>query len=191
LCRSISDLLPSATLIAVDKDPTMAAFFREKLADRLSPVPKPGAVHFLEADLIAVFPWLTQQNLRPDYVFLVNVLYLVDDPAATLRMVAACLDPNGGELRLSNPDERTDLDALLRQLELDLVAAQQLDGLVADFAVLGGFNHQRLSSMLRRLSRDEICRLLRDAGFQRITHITHDHYAGQSLLLSASSARQN
>ena len=66
LCRSISNLLPSATLVAVDKDPTMAAFFRKKLADRLSPVPKPGAVHFLEADLITVFPWLTQQNLRPD-----------------------------------------------------------------------------------------------------------------------------
>ncbi len=186
LCRSISDLLPAATLVAVDSDPTMAEFFRKKLADRLSPVAKPGTVYFLEADLMTIFPWLTQQSLRPDYVFLVNVLYLVDDPAATLRMIAACLSPGGGELRLSNPDERTDLGALLRQLELDLAAAQQLDGLVADFAVLGGFNHERLASMLHRLSSDEICRLVRDAGFKRITHITHDHYAGQSLLLSAS-----
>lgn len=183
-------MLPATTLVAVDSDPTMAASFRRKLADRLSPVPKPGAVCLIEADLMAVFPWLARHSLQPDCVFLVNVLYLVNDPAATLRMIAACLGP-GGELRLSNPDERTDLGALLHQLKQDLAAAQQLDGLVADFAVLGEFNYERLSSMLHRLSRDEICRLIHAAGFQRITHITHDHYAGQSLLLLAEVVLEN
>jgi SAM-dependent methyltransferase len=184
LCLSILDQLPAATLLAVDNDATMAQHFRRKLADRLSPLPMPGRVCFLEADLMAVFPWLKGHNVRPDYVFLANVLYLADDPAATLRAIAGCLRP-GGELRLSNPDERTDIDVLFRQLERDLADVQQLDELSDDFAVLGVFNRQRLSSMLRRLSGAEIRQLVLDTGFQRITHVTHDHYAGQSLLLSA------
>ena len=184
LCLSILDQLPAATLLAVDNDATMAQHFRRKLADRLSPLPMPGRVCFLEADLMAVFPWLKEHSVRPNYVFLVNVLYLLDDPAAALRMIAGCLRPRG-ELRLSNPDERTDLEVLFRQLEQDLVAAQQLDSLAHDFAVLGGFNRQRLSSKLHRLSGAEIYRLVLETGFRRVTHVTHDHYAGQSLLLSA------
>ena len=144
----------------------------------------PGRVCFLEADLMAVFPWLKEHSVRPNYVFLVNVLYLLDDPVAALRMIAGCLRPHG-ELRLSNPDERTDIEVLFRRLEQDLVAAQQLDSLAHDFAVLGGFNRQRLSSKLHRLSGAEICRLVLETGFRRVTHVTHDHYAGQSLLLSA------
>lgn len=184
LCRSILDQLPAATLLAVDNDATMAQHFRRKLVDRLSPLPMPGRVCFFETDLMAVFPWLKAHNVRPNYVFLVNVLYLVDEPAAALRMIAGCLHPHG-ELRLSNPDERTNLEVLFRQLEQDLVAAQQFDSLAHDFAVLGGFNRQRLSPKLHRLSSAEICRLVLEAGFRRITHVTHDHYAGQSLLLSA------
>jgi hypothetical protein len=52
--------------------------------------------------------------------------------------------------------------------------------------VLGRFNRQNLSSALHRLSAAEIRRLVLDTGFRRITHTTHDHYAGQSLLLSAT-----
>jgi SAM-dependent methyltransferase len=185
LCLSIADQLPAATLLAVDNDATMAQHFRRKLADRLSPVPRSGRVCFLEADLMAVFPWLTQHHLQPDYVFLVNVLYLLDDPAKTLRTIAGCLCPRG-ELRLSNPDERTDLNALFCQLERDLADAQQLDDLADDFAVLGQFNRQRLSAALHRLSAADIRRLVLDTGFRRVTHSTHDHYAGQSLLLSAT-----
>lgn len=185
LCLSIADQLPAATLLAVDNDATMAQHFRRKLADRLSPVPRPGRVCFLEADLMAVSGWLARHNLQPDYVFLVNVLYLLDDPGAVLRAIAGCLCPHG-ELRLSNPDEHTDLEALFCQLERDLADAHQLDDLADDFAVLGRFNRQNLSSALHRLSAAEIRRLVLDTGFRRIMHTTHDHYAGQSLLLSAT-----
>ena len=64
--------------------------------------------------------------------------------------------------------------------------AHQLDDLADDFAVLGRFNRQNLSSALHRLSAAEIRRLVLDTGFRRIMHTTHDHYAGQSLLLSAT-----
>lgn len=184
LCLSISEQFPGATLVAVENDAAMAQCFSLKLADRLSTEPRPGRICFVEADLMAILPWLTKHSLQPDYVFLVNVLYLLDDPAAALRTIANCLGV-GGELRLSNPDDQTDLDVLFRHLERDLADAQQLDRLSDDFEALRGFNRQRLSSKLHRLSGAEIRQLVLDAGFGCITHVTHEHYAGQSLLLSA------
>ncbi len=186
LCRALADHFPSAILVAVDHDATMAEVFRRKLADRLSPAPRSGRVCFLEGDIMDVFPLLAHHRLQPDYAFLVNVLYLLNEPARTLRAIAICLRP-GGELRLSNPDERTKLDALFRHLEQDLIDAQQLDALGDDFEALGRFNRQELSPALHRLSSADIRRLLHDAGFRRITHSTHDHYAGQSVLLSATT----
>jgi SAM-dependent methyltransferase len=186
LCQSITNQFSAATLVAVDSDPAMAQHFRQKLAERLSPVPERGRVCLLEGDVTAVFPLLAKHGLRPDYVFLINVLYLLDDPGTTLRAIRECLSPHG-ELRLSNPDERTDLEALFRQLERDLADTQQLDTLADDIAVLEMFNRQHLSSALHRFSAAEIRRLVLDAGFRDITHSTHDHYAGQSLLLSATN----
>lgn len=186
LCLAVTDGLPRATLVAVDNDPTMAAAFRDKLADRLSPVPQPGRVCFLEADLMGVFPLLAEHRLQADYAFLVNVLYLLDNPADALGAIAACLRPQG-ELRLSNPHERTDLEALLRRLEQDLVAEQQRDALADDFAVLRAFNRQDLAASLHRHSAATIRRLVLAAGFRHIAHVTTNHYAGQSLLLSATT----
>jgi SAM-dependent methyltransferase len=184
LCQAIAEQLPAATLLAVEKDAAMAQHFRRKLADRLSLVPTPGRICLLEADLKTVPAWLIKHDLRPDYVFFVNVLYLLEDPEAALRATAGWLCPHG-ELRLSNPDERTDLDALFSQLERDLVDTQQINDLINDFATLRNFNRQRLSLKLHRLSCAETCRLVLESGFRRIAHITHEHYAGQSLLLSA------
>ena len=183
LCRALVDELPAATVVAVDRDPAMAAMFRQKLADRLSPVPQSGRVCFLEGDLMHVFPLLAEHRLRPSYAFLVNVLYLLNDPAGALRAIARCLRP-GGELRVSNPDERTDLEVLLRQLQQDLLDNGQLAALGDDFEVIKRFNRQELSSALRRLSAADIHRLLLEAGF-RCTSGTHHHYAGQSVLTSA------
>jgi SAM-dependent methyltransferase len=185
LCQSIADQFPAATVVAVDSDPAMVKHFREKLAERLSPVPQPGRVFLLEGDVTAVFPLLAQHGLRPDYAFLVNVLYLLADPEATLQAIRDCLSPHG-ELRLSNPDERTDLDALFRQLKRDLADAGQLDEFADDIAVLETFNRQHLSSALHRLSAAETSELVLGSGFREIAHVTHDHYAGQSLLLSAT-----
>lgn len=185
LCQEIADRFPAATVIAVDSDPAMVEHFRQKLSDRLSPLPKPGRVFLVEGDVMSVFPLLAQHGLRPDYAFLVNVLYLLDDPGAALRAIRDALSPKG-ELRLSNPDERTDLDALFRQLRRDLADAGQLDELADDIAVLESFNRRHLSSALHKRSAAEISELVLGAGFRRITHATHQHYAGQSLLLSAT-----
>lgn len=185
LCSSILDQFPTVTLVAVDNDATMAQCFRVKLADRLSAEPSLGRVCFLESDVMAIFPWLAAHHLQPDYAFLVNVLYLLDDPVAALRGIAGCLRP-GGELRLSNPDERTDLDALFRQLERDLADTQHDDDVAEAFSMFGAFNREHLASALNRHSGAELRRLVLDAGFRRITHSTHDHYAGQSLLLAAT-----
>lgn len=184
LSELIAAQLPAATIVAVDSDPAMVQRFRQKLAERLSPVPQPGRIYLIEGDVTAVFPLLARQGLRPDYAFLINVLYLLDDPATILRTIHDHMSPRG-ELRLSNPDERTDLDALLRQLRQDLADAQQFDELAGDIAVLELFNRQNLSSVLHTLSAAELRALVLEAGFQEITHSTHDHYAGQSLLLSA------
>jgi hypothetical protein len=116
----------------------------------------------------------------------VNVLYLLDEPGATLRNIREFLSPHG-ELRLSNPDERTDLDALFRQLKRDLADARQLDELADDMAVLETFNRHSLSSALHRLSAAEISELCRPR-FPRIGR-PHDHYAGQSLVRDGLSPR--
>jgi SAM-dependent methyltransferase len=150
LCRAIADQFPAATVVAVDSDPAMVKHFREKLAERLSPVPQAGRVFLLEGDVTAVFPLLTQHGLRPDYAFLVNVLYLLDDPVTALRAIRASMSPYG-ELRLSNPDEGTDLGALFRQLKRDLADAQLLDEVADDMALLESFNRHSLSSALHRL----------------------------------------
>jgi Methyltransferase domain len=117
LCRAIIDRFPGCTVIAVDRDPSMVQLFRHNLADRLSYVPMAGRVFLLEADISSVFPLLRRIHLRPNYAFLVNVLYLLTNADGVLREIASCLVA-GGELRISNPSERSNVEQLLDRLSV-------------------------------------------------------------------------
>jgi len=184
LSREILAVYPRTTLIAVDRDPSMANFFREKLSFRLADTPTAGSVFFMEVDISEAMDVLGAKGIAADYAFLVNVLFLLQEPEATLRRIARGLKP-GGELRLSNPDEGTDLDALFDRLRLDLMEINEFQRLESEFDALKTFNKQQLLPMLHRFSRDSLQHLLKHASFRKVTHISHDHYRGQSILIFA------
>lgn len=184
LSRAILAAYPGTTLIAVDRDPSMAEAFREKLSSRLAAAPAPGRAYFIEADIADALRRLSRSGVAADHAFLVNVLFLLHDPATTLREIARALKP-GGELRLSNPDEDTDLDALFGRIRRDLTEKSEFQRFASEFEALKAFNEQQLAPMLHRFSRDRLRELLTAGGFGTITHMSHDHYAGQSILISA------
>lgn len=184
LCRDIIDRFPLCTVIAADRDPSMIELLRQNLADRLSGVPMPGRVFLLETEISGVFAQLGTLNLRPNYAFLVNVLYLLTDAECVLRETASCL-ADGGELRISNPSENSSVDQLLDRLKCDLVEAQEFPAMEGAFARVVRFNRDCLRPQLHRWSSAQIRSLLNAAGFSRIVYETHDHYGGQSILISA------
>lgn len=184
LSREILTAYPGTTLIAVDHDSSMAKVFREKLFDRLSDKPRAGSVFFMEKDIAEAMDILSAMALYADYAFLVNVLFLLQEPEAILWEIARTLKP-GGELRLSNPDEDTDLDALFDTIRRELGEKNEFQKFEKEFNMLKTFNETQLLPMLNRFSRETLQDLLRSGGFRTITHISHDHYAGQSILISA------
>ena len=185
LSREILAAYPNTTLIAVDHDPSMAMVFEEKLSNRLSDKPTPGRAFFMEANITEAMSVLSDMGIKADYVFLVNVLFLVPDPETMLRQVAGGLRA-GGELRLSNPYDKTDLDSLFRRFRLDLLEQNEFESLENEFNALKAFNDKQLSPMLHRFSQELLVDTLKRAGFSKLNHVSNDHYGGQSLLVSAA-----
>ena len=185
LSREILASYPNTTLIAVDHDPAMAKVFEEKLSNCLSDKPTPGRAFFMEANITEAMSVLSGMGIKADYVFLVNVLFLVPDPETMLRQVAGGLCA-GGELRLSNPYDKTDLDSLFRSFRLDLLEQNEFESLENEFNEFRAFNDMQLSPMLHRFSQELLVGILKRAGFSKFNHVSNDHYGGQSLLISVS-----
>jgi SAM-dependent methyltransferase len=184
LSREILAAYPNTTLIAVDHDPTMAKIYEEKLSVQLNDKPSPGRAFFMEAEISEAMGVLLDMGIKADYAFLVNVLFLVLDPETMLRQVADGLRA-GGELRLSNPYDKTDLDSLFRRFRLDLLEQNKFESLENEFNALKAFNDKQLSPMLHRFSQEFLVNTLKRSGFSKLNHVSNDHYGGQSLLISA------
>jgi len=186
LSQEILVAYPNTTLIAVDHDPSMAMVFEGKLFNRLCDKPTPGRAFFMETNIIEAMCVLSDMGIKADYVFLVNVLFLVPDPETMLRQVAGGLRA-GGELRLSNPYDKTDLDSLFRRFRLDLLEQNKFEGLENEFDTFKSFNDKQLLPMLHRFSQELLVDTLKQAGFSKLNHVSNDHYGGQSLLISAAT----
>jgi len=175
---------PHTTLIAIDHDPSMAAVFEQKLSGHLSDKPAPGKAFFMLANITEAMNALSDLGVKADYAFLVNVLFLVPEAESMLRQIADGLQP-GGELRLSNPHDKTDLDSLFDRFRLDLAEQNEFASLENEFNALKAFNDQQLSPMLHRFSQTLLVDTLKQAGFSQLDHVSSDHYGGQSVLVSA------
>ena len=185
LCELIAETAPNATIVGIDSDPGMVQLAQDKFRDRLSETPKPGHLCFFRMDALESARLVSEYQFLQNYVFLVNVLYLIDDPVLALRNLARCLLP-GGEIRISNPDEKTDIRVLLDTIRDDLIAVGAIDELSREFEMVSRVNIDDLSPKLRRYSRADISRFIFEAGFRAIKYESHNHYAGQALILSAS-----
>jgi ubiquinone/menaquinone biosynthesis C-methylase UbiE len=126
-------------------------------------------------------------GLRDDYfdfALLNNVAYSLDDPQACLRGVRRVLKP-GGEVRVSGPQKKTNLDRLFRQIRRDLEAKTLFDGYTEDYERVERINYYSLGPMLYRWTMSDVEQMLVDAGFPEIIWRTDKAYAGQAMIVCA------
>jgi ubiquinone/menaquinone biosynthesis C-methylase UbiE len=120
-----------------------------------------------------------------DFGFLNNVSYSLDDPVACLQDVHRVLKP-GGEIRLSGPQKKTNLNKLLRQLRHDLEKRGRYDELEAQYQRLSTINRLYLDPNLHRWTVSDVEQQMKDAGFSTILPYSTDHaYGGQSMIVCA------
>ena len=185
LCKLIAETAPEATIVGIDPDPGMVQLAEDKFGDRLSQTPMPGHFCFFRMAALESARLLSDYRFQPNYVFLINVLYLLDDPVSNLRTLARSLLP-GGEIRISNPYEKTDIRVLLDTIRDDLIATGEMGELSREYGIVSRVNIDDLSPKLHRYSRADLRKFVLEAGFRAINYESHDHYAGQALILSAS-----
>jgi len=120
-----------------------------------------------------------------DYAILNNVAYTLDDPLPCFRQVREALKPNG-EIRISGPQKKTDLEVLFARISDDLKASGQMAELADDFQRVWDINQTVLRSILFRWTVEDMRDLLRSAGFSKIVYSTDSAYAGQAMIVVAT-----
>lgn len=119
-----------------------------------------------------------------DVAILNNVLYSLEEPETCLAEVYQALK-TGGEIRISGPKKTTDLNVLFSRIREDLERADLFDRLEDEFNHVEAINRLRLSPYLHRWDLEEMCEMLRAAGFSKITYTNDNAYAGQALIVGA------
>jgi len=102
-----------------------------------------------------------------DAAVMVNVLYAVDQPLKCLHDIHRMLR-TGGILGLSTTHRETSLDTLLKRIEDELKAANELSALAHDWNAVYTVNRTLESTVLRRYTRDDIKDMVQTAGFDII-----------------------
>ena len=119
-----------------------------------------------------------------DYVLMNNVLYCLDDPKATLREVYRVLKP-GQEIRISGPQESTNLDVLLNQIRKDLISHGHFDSVRDDYERVKKINNYLLAPIFPHWKVQDVQKMLTDVGFSKLGYATENAYAGQAMVVSA------
>jgi ubiquinone/menaquinone biosynthesis C-methylase UbiE len=118
-----------------------------------------------------------------DLVILNNVLYSVDDPRPVLRGANRVLKP-GGEIRISGPKKKTNLERLFRRIRSDLVQAGKFDELKEEYERVKFINEVMLSPLLYRWTVSDVQQMLVDNGFQPFWD-TERAYEAQAMIVAA------
>lgn len=174
-------------VVAIDNNPVMLGLLRQKCERYLSTGADAPGVIPIKQDASSLF------GLNDDYFDYVidnNFLYSLDMESAKscLREVLRVLKP-GGELRLSEPQRKTDVTQLLERIERDLKRNGSYSRVQREYLKLRQINETQLSPLLNRWDLAEMKTLLEDEiGFADITYATDDVYAGQSILVCARKA---
>ncbi len=119
-----------------------------------------------------------------DYAFLNNVAYSLEDPVPCFRQVRRALKRNG-EIRVSGPQKKTDLELLFAKIADDLKVTGRMTELQDDFHRVWNINRAVLSSSLYRWTVDDMTDLLKSAGFKNFVYSTDSAYAGQAMIVAA------
>jgi ubiquinone/menaquinone biosynthesis C-methylase UbiE len=174
-------------VVAIDNNPVMLGLLRQKCERYLSPSANAPGVIPIKQDASSLF------GLGDDYFDYVidnNFLYSLDQESvkSCLREVLRVLRP-GGELRLSEPQRKTDVLKVLDRIERDLKRNGSYGRVQREYLKLRQINELQLAPLLNRWDLAEMETLLVDEiGFADITYAADDVYAGQSILVCARKA---
>jgi ubiquinone/menaquinone biosynthesis C-methylase UbiE len=167
-------------VIALENNRTMLECLKAKCCvEAAASIEQPGV--FAVRQNIASLFGIPDNSI--DCAIMNNVLYSIADHEGALREVLRVLKP-GGELRISGPHKRSDVDVLFRDIKEDLQAKSLFAELRPAYDRVYAINRMRLASMLQRWTTSELADDLLKLGFSQVLHASETIYNGQSMLLS-------
>jgi len=171
-----------ASVVAVENNPSMVENFTRRCRDYMDYDGREGRVRIVQADMTDLAPSVLAPTREFDLIFLINVLYVVEDPIHFLSMLRSLLSKNG-ELRLSGPRLDSDTKALFAGIKRDLESQGLFGTLRDDFEIVRNINMQRLVPMALRWTTADVVDLLSKAGYSEIVHTSEEIYCGQGMFV--------
>jgi ubiquinone/menaquinone biosynthesis C-methylase UbiE len=183
ITQKLASSRSQAVIFAVENNRTMLNLLRYKCKPYLRHDDKEPGVITLKQDIGSLFGI---PDGYFDFVIMNNVFYTLDEPIHCMREVNRVLK-SGGEVRISGPQQTTQLNRLMLAIEKELKKKGLFDANRKHF--------QRVIDINRRLEMMENFRrwdlgsiqefLLQEAGFADITYATDRAYAGDAMLVCA------
>jgi ubiquinone/menaquinone biosynthesis C-methylase UbiE len=183
ITRRLADPSKGRIVFAIDDNRAMLNLLKHKCKPYLRQDDQGSGVIAIKQNVSSLF------GLHDDYfdhVVMNNVLYSLDDPSSCLREVHRVLKP-GGEVRISGPQKRTNVDHLFREIKTDLQKKKEFDNVREHYDRMERINKTMLAQMpnFRRWKVDDVQTMLTDAGFSKIAYSTDEAYAGQAMIVCA------
>ena len=183
ITQKLASSRSQALIFAVENNRTMLNLLRYKCKPYLRHDDKEPGVITLKQDISSLFGIPDEYF---DFVIMNNVFYTLDEPIHCMREVNRVLK-SGGEVRISGPQQTTNLNRLMHAIEKQLIKKGLFDK--------NRYHFERVSDINRRLEMMDNFRrwdigslqefLLREAGFGGITYATDRAYAGDAMLVCA------
>ena len=168
-------------VLAVDSNDAMLNILRNKCSDYLTgglDQERPLNVLKQNCENLAAI-----ESDQFDVVLLVNVLYTLMNPEACLKEAFRVLK-SGGEVRISGPKKDTNLETLFSSFKSEL--KDQFESLRDDYnRVYELHKREIMKKNLHRFDIDDIRVMLKKVGFEAISYLKEDAYAGQAMIIFA------
>lgn len=170
------------TVVAMDNSRAMLEILKFKGGGLLREDDKGPGILTIQQDVNSLYG-LKDNNF--DAVFMNNVLYAVDDPLECFKEIRRVLKSQG-EVRISGPRSDSNVKILFEEIKKSL---KKKEGVFkkykADYETVRYINEIQLKKYLYRHSTDEVGKILKAAGFSKISHKSEDIYANQNMLIAA------
>lgn len=170
------------TVVAMDNSRAMLEILKFKSGGLLREDDKGPGIVTIQQDVNSLYG-LKDNNF--DVVVMNNVLYAVEDPLECFKEIHRVLKPQG-EVRISGPRSDSDVKILFEEIKKSL--KKKKGGFKIhkmDYETVRYINTIQLKKYLYKHSIDEVEKILKDAGFSKISHKSEDIYANQNMLIAA------